>query len=180
MPAAPEVLDIGTGSGNIAVALGKLVPVARVLGIDVSEGALEVAVRNVAANGAGNVEVRKGDIREDIFGPDRFDMVLSNPPYIPLVEMEGLQPEVRDFEPSVATTDGADGLSLISRIFDVASVSLRVGGWLLLEIGFGQGPVVLSLASERGFGGGEIRTDYGGIPRVFRARRSRSNTSEPA
>ncbi len=180
MPAAPEVLDIGTGSGNIAVALGKFVPGAHILGIDVSEGALEVAARNVAAHGAGNVEVRKGDIREEIFGPGRFDMILSNPPYIPLVEMGGLQPEVRDFEPSVATTDGADGLSLISRVCDVASISLRGRGWLLLEIGFGQGPAVLSLASGRGFPGGDIVSDYGGIPRVFRVRRSRSNTSEPA
>ncbi len=176
----PEVLEVGTGSGNIAVALGRLAPAARILGIDVSEAALEVAARNVAAHGVGNVELRKGDIRNESFGPDRFDMILSNPPYVPLEELSGLQPEVRDFEPSVATTDGGDGLSVTSKVFDVAAASLRDPGWLFLEIGYGQGPAVLALASEKGFAGGELLPDYAGIPRVFRVRRSRTTASVQA
>ncbi len=176
----PEVLEVGTGSGNIAVALGRLVPAARILSIDVSDAALEVAARNVAVHGVGNVELRKGDILTESFGPERFDLIISNPPYVPLADHRTLQPEVRDHEPSIATTDGGDGLSLTSRIFDVAGESLRAGGWLLLEIGFGQGPAVLSLASERGLRGGEVFADYAGIPRVFRARRAGHTTTERA
>jgi release factor glutamine methyltransferase len=169
----PQVLEVGTGSGNIAVALGRLVPSARILSIDVSDEALEVASANIARNEVGNVVVRRGDIRIESFEPDRFDLLVSNPPYVSRKDYETLQPEVREYEPSVATTDGGDGLSLISRILEVASVSLRVGGWLLMEIGFGQGPEILRRAADRGVGDGELMRDFAGIPRVFRVRRIR-------
>lgn len=169
----PEVLEVGTGSGNIAVALGRFVPAARILSIDVSDEALEVAARNVAANGVKNVELRRGDIRAESFGPDRFDLIISNPPYIAREEVSSLQEEVRAYEPLIATTDGADGLSLFACIFTVAGASLRKGGWLFLEIGYGQGPAVLRLASAERISGGEFLPDYAGIPRVFRVQRSR-------
>jgi release factor glutamine methyltransferase len=168
----PNVLEVGTGAGNIAVALGRLVPTARILSIDVSEEALEVAAENIARNDVTNVVVRQGDIRVEPLEPGAFDMLVSNPPYVSLKEFETLQPEVRDYEPPLATTDGSDGFSLISRIMEVASTALRAGGWLLMEIGFGQGPAVLRLAADRGLNGGELIPDYAGIPRVFRVRRS--------
>jgi release factor glutamine methyltransferase len=132
-----------------------------------------VAALNAKANGVENIELRRGDIRTEVFGADRFDLIISNPPYIAHEEVRALQPEVREYEPLVATTDGADGLSFFTCILAVAGVSLRKGGWLFLEIGFAQGPAVLRLASAQGFSGGELLPDYAGIPRVFRVRRSR-------
>jgi release factor glutamine methyltransferase len=165
-----EVLEVGTGSGNIAVALGRFLPGAAILSIDVSSEALAVAAQNIGANGVTNVTLKQGDIRRESFGPDRFDLIISNPPYVAREELE--EPEVRDHEPLIATTDGGDGLSFFPLLFDIAGASLRKGGWLLMEIGHGQGEAVLRLARERGFPGGEVRPDYAGIPRVFRARHS--------
>jgi release factor glutamine methyltransferase len=169
----PEILEVGTGSGNIAVALGHFVPEARILSIDVSGEALEVAARNIRANGVVNVELRRADIKVESFGADRFDLIISNPPYVASGDIQGLQPEVREYEPLIATTDGADGFSLFGSIFSVARNALREGGWLFLEIGYGQGSEVLRLASGAGFPGGELLPDYAGIPRVFRVRCSR-------
>ena len=163
-----DVLEVGTGSGNIAVALGRLLPRAAILSVDVSSEALEVAARNIASNGVRNVTLRQGDIRRESFGPDRFDLVISNPPYVGRLDLEGGQPEVRDYEPSIATTDGEEGLSFFPLLFRVAGASLRKGGWLFMEIGAGQGDGVLRLAREAGLPSGELLPDYAGIPRVFR------------
>jgi release factor glutamine methyltransferase len=166
-----DILEVGTGSGNIAVALGRLLPGAAILSIDVSSDALEVAAGNIASNGVRNVTLRQGDVRKESFGPDRFDLVISNPPYVGRLDLEGGEPEVRDYEPSVATTDGEEGLSFFPLLFRVAGASLRKGGWLFMEIGAGQGDDVLRLAREAGLPSGELLPDYAGIPRVFRLQR---------
>jgi release factor glutamine methyltransferase len=153
------------------VALGRLLPGAAILSIDVSSDALEVAAGNIASNGVRNVTLRQGDVRKESFGPDRFDLVISNPPYVGRLDLEGGEPEVRDYEPSVATTDGEEGLSFFPLLFRVAGASLRKGGWLFMEIGAGQGDDVLRLAREAGLPSGELLPDYAGIPRVFRLQR---------
>ncbi len=167
-----SILEIGTGSGNIAVALGKFLPGARVTSLEESAEALEVARRNCARHGLGNVEF----LRRDVFSPELdggldgrvFDAVVSNPPYVPLAEFDLLEPEVRDFEPRHATTDGADGFRFIRRITGLAAGLLRPGGGMFLEIGYGQADAAASIARESGLTGVGVQKDFAGIGRILR------------
>jgi len=135
---SPEFCEIGVGSGCISVAILKHVPTARATGVDISETALEVAARNALLNGVENrLMLRASDVFSEL-GDKAFDAVVSNPPYIPESEFVDLQPEVRDFEPASALTDGGSGLSIIRRIVDETPARLVAGGILIVEIGFGQ------------------------------------------
>jgi len=135
---SPEFCEIGVGSGCISVAILKHVPTARATGVDISETALEVAARNALLNGVENrLMLRASDVFSEL-GDKAFDAVVSNPPYIPESEFVDLQPEVRDFEPASALTDGGSGLSIIRRIIDETPARLVAGGILIVEIGFGQ------------------------------------------
>lgn len=165
-----RVLDIGTGSGNIAVSVARFLPGAVVTAIDTSPEALRTAAANAAANGVTAVRLLEADILADPLPGEQFDAVLSNPPYVPLEEWEQLEPEVRDFEPRNATTDGEDGLRFIRRIAAFAASRLTPGGALFMEIGFGQAEAALDCARSAGLSEVTVLPDYGGIPRVLSAR----------
>jgi len=160
-----SVLDIGTGSGAIAVALAHDKPELQLTALDCSEGALEVARGNARRNGvAERITCLAGDLNSLPPGP--FDMIVSNPPYIPSRDWEQLMPEVRDHEPRLALDGGDDGLEAYRRIALQAVQVLPPGGWLLVEIGIGQAAVVNTLFRAAGLINLEQRDDYAGIPRV--------------
>ena len=131
----PLIVDVGTGSGCLAIAIARELPAARVVAIDISDAALEVAKRNTALNGMeGRIEFVVGDL----LGPfqDQACVIVSNPPYVTREEMDDLQREVRDWEPRSALTDEADGLSLHRRLIREAVDHLRWDGYLICEIGY--------------------------------------------
>ncbi len=166
-----SILDVGTGCGCIAVALARERPRARVVASDVSARALAVARANAARHGAAGIEFVRGSLLAPFRRRgDRFDVVVSNPPYIPRPEYEALEDEVRRHEPRRALLGGEDGLDLIRRLARQAPRVLSPGGYLVLEIGDGQRRGALDA-----FGAGwrEIETgwDLAGVPRVITARR---------
>lgn len=170
MPDACSVLDIGTGSGCIAVALAHKLPAAVVTATDISEAALAVACRN-AGRHAVSVEFLAGSLLEPTAGR-RFDLIVSNPPYIPTGDIKGLEPEVRDYDPHRALDGGADGLNVYRKLIPAAQESLNIDGWLLLEIGIGQAAAVSHMFTEAGKYGQPFSTlDRGGIERVVGAQR---------
>jgi release factor glutamine methyltransferase len=149
--AAPfaRLLDLGTGSGALAVSLLAERPAATGLATDVSAAALDVARENAGRIGvADRLTLRQADWTEGLSG--RFDLILSNPPYIPAAEIAGLAPEVRDWEPRGALTDGGDGLSAYRAIAAGAPRLLAPGGRLLVEIGAGQADVVAAIFTAAG------------------------------
>ena len=145
---AKKVLDIGVGSGCIAIALAKKLPGAEVFGVEQSAAALELATRNAAKHGA-VVTMVNGSLFEPFSG-ERFDLIVSNPPYIPTAEIAALQPEVRDYEPCDALDGGSDGLDFYRLIIPAAPGHMDSGGWLLLEVGIGQAEQVLELFAGTG------------------------------
>jgi release factor glutamine methyltransferase len=164
-----SILDIGTGSGCVAIALAKALAEAEVCSVDVSGEALAVARDNAEQNGAA-VQFFQGSLFEPFAGR-RFDMIVSNPPYIPAAELDTLQQEVRGFEPLGALDGGADGLDFYRRITKQAPDHLTAGGWLLFEVGAGQAPEVLALLKNGGFGADCFtRTDPADIERVVGGR----------
>jgi len=170
MPSAKSVLDIGTGSGCIAVILASLLPDARVTASDISPAALDVARRNAALNRV-TIEFLHGSLLEPVAGR-RFDLIVSNPPYIPTADIAGLEPEVRDGDPRGALDGGEDGLDFYRALIPQAPAHLYPGGWLLLEIGIGQGRDVAELFREAaGYDDVVFSRDPGGIERVVGARR---------
>jgi release factor glutamine methyltransferase len=165
------IADVGTGSGCIAVALARWLPAAAITAIDASETALAVARRNVQRHDvADRVVLARGDLLEQAGGP--FDLVVSNPPYVPTPDLESLQPEIRDHEPVSALDGGPDGLGVIRRLIPQAAARLKPGGLLLFEFGFGQAEGVRAIvASEARFETPDITPDLAGIPRVAATRR---------
>lgn len=163
-----RLLDMGTGSGAIAVALAHTRPDARVTALDVSEAALEVARANAAANGA-SVRFLRSDWFAALEG-EVFDLVASNPPYIAAGDAHLAQGDLR-FEPAGALTDHADGLSALRTIVAGAAAHLAAGGWLLLEHGYDQAEAVRTLLSAAGYAEVQSWRDLGGIERVSGGRR---------
>jgi release factor glutamine methyltransferase len=147
---AASILDIGTGSGCVAIALAKALPEASVSSVDISGEALTVARGNAERNGV-SVDFQQGSLFEPFAGR-RFDLIVSNPPYIPAADLAGLQQEVRGFEPMTALDGGADGLDFYRRITQQAPEHLNPDGWLVFEVGAGQAPQVLELLASGGFG----------------------------
>ena len=170
MPDAQSVLDIGTGSGCIAVSLAKQLPLAAITAIDISGAALTVARRNAERNGVA-IEFLQGSLCEPVAGRC-FDLIVSNPPYIPSRNIEMLEPEVRDFDPPGALDGGADGLDIYRALIPAALSCLNPGGWLLVEIGAGQASDVKQLFRTAGeFGEPITACDPAGIIRVVGAQR---------
>jgi release factor glutamine methyltransferase len=165
---AARVLDIGTGSGAIALAVKTARPDAEVTACDVSADALAVAAANAAALGL-EVELVESDL---LAGLDsrRFELIACNPPYIAESEMEALEPEVARFEPRLATVGGARGTEVLDRVIADAPGALAPGGWLVVECGAGQAPAVRG--SMAGAGGGDVFVDrdLAGIERVVGGR----------
>jgi release factor glutamine methyltransferase len=162
-----RVLDLGTGSGAIALALASERPASRVTATDVSDRTLDVARGNAARLGIANVDFLQSDMFEKLDcrlrGNDGFDLILSNPPYV----AEG-DPHLQDlqFEPAAALTSGADGLDALRTIVGGARNCLESGGWLLTEHGATQGAAVRALFEQAGFGAVETRRDLAGHERA--------------
>lgn len=161
---SPAVLDVGTGSGAIALSLASELPEAAVCGCDLSEDALEVARANGARLGL-DVEWVLSDLLDGL-GGRRFHLVVSNPPYVAAAEIEGLEPEVRDWEPRGATVAGETGLEVVERLVSVAPDSLEPGGALVLEVGAGQAGAASALMEAAGLGGVGRDRDHAGIERI--------------
>jgi len=168
----PLVIDVGTGSGCIALALAAEDPFVRVVATDVDPGALAVARGNAARLGlARRVEFVLSDLFHDV-GERPFDLVVSNPPYIPADEYVALEPNVRDYEPRLALYGGVDGLDFYRRLVPGAALLLRPGGMLAVEVGAGQADAVAGILEAAGaFGAVRTRDDLAGIPRVVHAHR---------
>jgi release factor glutamine methyltransferase len=162
-----RVVDVGTGSGAIAVTIA-LESEARVMGCDLSRDALEIARGNQTKLGA-NVSWFQGDL----LGAARqgsLDLIASNPPYVPLGDKEGLQREVRDFEPELALYGGPEGHEIYARLFEQAAIVLKPGGRIVVELGWRSLEAVQQIASTNGFIETSVRDDLAGIPRVLVAR----------
>jgi release factor glutamine methyltransferase len=161
------VADVGTGSGCVAITLVLEHPALAVLATDTSPDALSVARLNADTLGAGSIDWRLTDLLDGVCGP--LDLIVSNPPYVPERDRGSLQPDVRDFEPALALFAGADGLDVIRRLVPAASATLRAGGGLVMEVGFGQSAGVTSLLEAAGFSDVTWHADLQGIPRVVAA-----------
>jgi release factor glutamine methyltransferase len=168
------IADIGTGSGNIAVSVAIELPQAGIVASDISAKALSLARINAGLQKVSNIRFERGSL----FGPlqklgfrGKCDVIVSNPPYVSLKEWETLPGEIRDHEPRKALVAGESGLEIIKKLIRRAPAFLRPGGYLCLEIGYGQEQRVLSLF---GSGWGECRSypDLSGIPRVVTGRTS--------
>lgn len=159
--AAPRVVDLGTGSGAIALAVKHRHPAAQVTAVDLSPGALAMAAANAQRLGLA-VECLAGDWWQPLAGR-RFELILSNPPYI--AGDDPHLPALRH-EPLTALTPGGDGLSALQTLIDGAPVHLAAGGWLLLEHGYEQAAAVAAALAARGFVALDCRRDLGGQPRV--------------
>ena len=167
----PRILDVGTGSGAIAVTLALELPQARVVGTDVSQRAIACARANAERLGtADRVAMRCGDLFTP-HGGDRFDVIVSNPPYVASDEIERLEPEVREYEPRVALDGGCDGLEVFRRLADASGEALEPDGALVVEIGVGQRAAVERIFAMAGYGAPRVRPDLAGIERVLTFRR---------
>jgi release factor glutamine methyltransferase len=163
----PAVLDVGTGSGAIALAVAQEHPGARVTGIDVSEDALALARENATRTGL-DVELRHHDLFDGLpEGP--WDLVVSNPPYVEPEDIETLQPEVRDWEPRIALV--APGAT--EAVARAATEALRPGGWIVLEIPENRAQTLADLLGKLGYEELRISPDMAGKDRVIEARWSR-------
>jgi release factor glutamine methyltransferase len=171
-PSTPAVLDFGTGSGCLALAIAVKCPQAAVHAIDISGAALAVARANALRLGlVERVLFHAGDGFSALPDGMCFDLVVSNPPYIPSTEIGTLQPEVRDHDPRQALDGGADGLDFYRRLAAEAGPRLKPGGRLMLEHGDGQGGAVAELLTQHGWTVESVLKDYSGRGRILIARR---------
>lgn len=169
-PERARILDIGTGSGCIATTLQLERKGAQVTAVDISIDALALARANAQRLGA-TVRFAASDVADAVDG--EFDVLASNPPYIPSSHLSGLQREVRDHEPYCALTPGTNGTEVIERIFMVMPRLLPADGFLAMEIGYSQSADVYALAARHGIEIEQIAEDLAGIPRVVIARSAR-------
>ncbi len=165
----PYICEVGVGSGCIVVSILYTVKSAVAIGLDVSGAARRVALQNAEKHSVAN---RLELLESDVFGglsDQKFNLIVSNPPYVPARDIDGLEPEVRDFEPHMALTDGSDGLSIIRRIVNGAPEYLLPTGHLLIEIGFGQGEEVKAMFDPLSWQRPVLIPDLQRIPRVIAA-----------
>jgi release factor glutamine methyltransferase len=163
----PRIVDIGTGSGAIAVALAHHLPNAAITAIDLSPAALAIAQENATRNGV-TICFLEGDLLAPVAN-EKFDIVVSNPPYVPEPDRPTLSVEIRDHEPSLALFAGPDGLDIYRRLIPQAFACLVPGGFIALEIGYGQSPAIADLLTASSFQNIEFLPDLQGIPRVASA-----------
>lgn len=182
----PQVLDMCTGSGCILLSILKERPDASGVGADISRDALAVAKRNAELL---NVEKQAVLVESDTFSgeffrenggkqPQKYDMLISNPPYIPAADIRGLMDEVRLFDPALALDGGSDGLTFYRRITEQAPEYLKPNGWLLYEIGCDQGAAVKALMEQAGFCRVQVVKDLAGLDRVVKGQLGRPAAQE--
>ncbi len=171
-----RILEIGTGSGAISIALAKEVPSASLVATDLSEKALALARENAFRNGfQGRIRFLHGDLFDPLKEENPFDLILSNPPYIPRNHFPSLAPEVRDFEPRMALEGGKDGLAFFRRALPRMGRYLLPGGWFIAEIGAGQDTDIRKMAAANpDLEAFTFIPDLAGIKRVFKARKRTS------
>lgn len=169
-PSPPlRILDVGTGSGAIAIALASQIQDAEITAIDISEAALSIARENAKRNGVA-IRFLQGDLLAPVAG-ERFEIIVSNPPYVPNTDRALITVEVREHEPAVALWGGHDGLEIYRRLIPAAHAALVAGGFIAMEMGFSQASDVESILTAAGFENIEFTDDLQGIPRVVSARR---------
>ena len=166
----PRLLDVGCGSGAIAIAFAKHLPEAIITAADISERALAVACENARRNEV-TLRFLQGDLLAPVAG-ERFELIVSNPPYVPATDRDSLAVEVRDHEPSVALYAGDGGLEIYRRLIPQAFSALVPGGFIALEIGYAQQPSIHRLLADTGFTNIEFTQDLQNIPRVAIAQRN--------
>jgi len=167
---SPKILDIGTGSGCLAVACAVMIENAVVTAFDISKDAIDVARSNAERNDVGDkITFSVRDVFAAVAAdfPEKFHLVISNPPYISKSEFDGLQPEVREFEPSSATTDGNDGLSFYRCIASIAHFLLEHNGAVFVEHAYNQSVAVQEIFGNAGWESLETVRDYSGNPRCL-------------
>jgi release factor glutamine methyltransferase len=170
-----KIVDVGTGSGCIALALATELPQAEIHACDISDEALEMARVNAARLGLGSrVLMRKSDLLS-VYEQETFDFVVSNPPYVGEAEADKVQKQVRDFEPKVAVFSGAEGMDIYRRLMPQSQSALREGGWFVTEIGFSIEEKTKRLM--RGWEDVRTTADLQGIPRVVAARKPAAQKS---
>jgi len=165
-------LDFGTGSGCLAIALAANCRGAQITATDISSDALDLARQNIARHGlTARIHLVHSDGAAVPAATARFDLVISNPPYIPSAEIEGLQPEVRDFDPHTALDGGEDGLQVIRGLAKETGTFLAPGGRLMFEFGEGQGEAVREILTRQNWVVEAVREDYTHRQRFLIARR---------
>ena len=168
--AAPRVLDLGTGTGCIAISLAAQIGEARVVATDVAGDALALAARNASAHGVGErIEFREGSLWDALRDDERFEVVASNPPYISDREWAEVAPNVRDWEPQRALRGGVDGLDVVRGVIAGAGERLAPGGVLLVEIAASQEAQAAELCAMAGLRDTRVLRDGDGLPRVVAA-----------
>jgi release factor glutamine methyltransferase len=173
---AAHVAEVGAGAGVLAVTIACERLEAQVWCNDISDAALRLTRLNAAAHGVeSRVHALPGDLLAPLAAHGPFDLLISNPPYIPSGDIAGLAPEVRDHDPRAALDGGPDGLDVVRRLLDGGSSLLRTSGRIVLELGYDQGPAVRELAVDAGWSEIEILPDLAGRDRVLRARRAPSD-----
>lgn len=162
------ILDIGTGSGNIAIALAKSLSQSKIVAVDVSNEALKVAEENVNKHNVINqIELVRKNILEDTnFYNLKFDIIVSNPPYVSINEYQSLQEEIILYEPQIAVTDNDDGLKFYRKISEIADKNLKTGGRIYLEIGAGRSEQIENILTTTGFSNIQFVKDYQQINRI--------------
>jgi release factor glutamine methyltransferase len=166
-----RILDVGTGSGAIIIALATQLSTASLTAIDISESALAIARQNAIRNNVSDhIRFLQGDLLSPVAG-EKFEIIASNPPYVPNTDHALISVEVREHEPHVALFGGHDGFEIYRRLIPAAYSALVPSGYLVFEFGFNQQPDIESLLTSAGFENIEIFPDLQGIPRIASARR---------
>jgi release factor glutamine methyltransferase len=170
----PRIVDVGTGSGAIAVTVAKHAPSALVTAIDISPKALQVARSNAEAHGVTErLNFVQGDLLSALPGDCRFDIVVSNPPYVSRAELDQLSPEVRNHEPHLALVSGESGTEVIARLIPQAAEWLLPGGWLIMEISpMIEGQVRDLLVSDGRWESIQVKKDLSQLARIVEARKT--------
>ena len=168
----PNILDIGSGSGAISIAIANELKSSSVTGVDINEDAIKLANENKVLNKVENVNFMKSDLFEKLDEDFKYDLIVSNPPYITKEEYETLMPEVKNFEPKNALTDLGDGLYFYREISKKAGAYLKDTGYLAFEIGYKQAKDVSKILEDNNFAILSVVKDYGGNDRVVLAKKA--------
>lgn len=167
---SPEILELGVGSGCIGISIARYIKDARVTGVDISQKALETADENIKLHSLEDrVRFFESDLFENVEG--KYDVIISNPPYIKSSDIDTLESDVKDFEPRLALDGGDDGLDFYRRITEEALDYLKKGGMLIMEIGFDQADEVKKMLEENGYESIEVLKDLAGLDRTISARK---------